>query len=78
MGILARKQGTEYVVTSDRNVNDAPTNRAPKSLSDSYEVWTGAKWSIDIKLPSRKSSRLMVRLMISRSHPMPMWRSRQR
>jgi hypothetical protein len=47
MGILTRKQGTDYVIGSDRNTTDAPTNRAPKgrSSSDSMAVWTGEAWS---------------------------------
>jgi hypothetical protein len=46
MGILTRKQGTDYVIGSDRSATDAPTGRAPKGRpSDSYEVWTGEAWS---------------------------------
>jgi hypothetical protein len=46
MGILTRKQGTDYVISSDRSAAVAPTGRAPKGRpSDSYEVWTGNTWS---------------------------------
>jgi hypothetical protein len=46
MGILTRKQGTDYVIGSDRSATDAPTNRAPKGKSsDSLAVWTGEAWS---------------------------------
>ena len=46
MGIMTRKQGTEYVISSDRGALDAPTDRAPKGRPlESYEVWTGKNWS---------------------------------
>ena len=46
MGILTRKQGTGYVIGSDRFATDAPTARAPKSPnSASISVWTGETWS---------------------------------
>jgi len=46
MGIMTRKQGTEYVIGSDRQASDAPTNKAPKGRpSDSQQVWTGEAWS---------------------------------
>jgi hypothetical protein len=46
MGIMARKLGTDYVISSDRSLTDAPVNRAPKRrASGSYEVWTGEIWS---------------------------------
>ena len=45
MGIMTRKQGNDYVISSDRDSAEAPTNRAPKKRSDVYEVWTGDRWS---------------------------------
>jgi hypothetical protein len=46
MGIMTCKQGTEYVIGSDRSATDAPTNRPPKGRpSGSLEVWTGETWS---------------------------------
>ena len=46
MGVMTRKQGAEYIISSDRSVSDAPTNRAPKGRpSGNYEVWTGTSWS---------------------------------
>jgi hypothetical protein len=46
MGILTRKQGTGYVIGSDRCATDAPTGRPPKApLSESIAVWTGESWS---------------------------------
>jgi hypothetical protein len=46
MGILTRKQGTGFVIGSDRNATDASTTRPPKGpLSDSIAVWTGETWS---------------------------------
>ena len=46
MGILTRKQGDEFVITSDRTADEIPTKRAPKRTRlDVYEVWTGDHWS---------------------------------
>jgi hypothetical protein len=46
MGILTRKEGTDYVIGSDRSASDAPTSRPPKGRpSGSLEVWTGETWS---------------------------------
>lgn len=46
MGIMTRKVGEQFVITSDRMVNEVPSNRAPKKrISDEYQVWTGAQWS---------------------------------
>ena len=46
MGILTRRQGTGFVIGSDRSATDAPTTRPPKGrLSDSIAVWTGETWS---------------------------------
>jgi hypothetical protein len=49
MGILTRKQGTGYVIVSDRFASDAPTARAPKHpLSEKSAVWTGRTWSAEM------------------------------
>jgi len=49
MGIMTRKSGTEYVISSDRSATDAPVNRAPKGRpSGNYEVWTGDAWSAEM------------------------------
>src|ERR1700710_3009265 len=49
MGIMSRKQGVQYVISSDRSSADAPTNRAPKGRpSENYEVWTGDQWSAEM------------------------------
>ena len=46
MGILTRKQGGDFVISSDRWATDAPTSRAPKMRpSNSLAVWTGESWS---------------------------------
>jgi hypothetical protein len=46
MGILTRRQGTGFVIGSDRSATDAPSTRPPKGrLSDSIAVWTGETWS---------------------------------
>ena len=46
MGILTRKQGEDFVITSDRGADDSSTKRAPKRARlDIYVVWTGDHWS---------------------------------
>jgi hypothetical protein len=45
MGILTRRQGDAFVITSDRTSDSTPTKQAPRRLSDTYQVWTGASWS---------------------------------
>lgn len=44
MGIMTRTQGEQFVITSDRLLEDAPS-RAPKKASDFMLVWTGTAWS---------------------------------
>jgi hypothetical protein len=48
MGILTRRQGNEYVITSDHTAEDVSRKHAPRRLADVYQVWTGAGWSIDM------------------------------
>ena len=49
MGIIARQNGKDYVIASDRNTGDAKTNRPPKGKpSEQYEVWTGSAWSAEM------------------------------
>ncbi|HEY5315295.1 MAG TPA: hypothetical protein VIK18_22375 [Pirellulales bacterium] len=45
MGILSRAQGDQYVITSDRSSDGSPSSRIQKRLSETYQVWTGDKWS---------------------------------
>lgn len=46
MGILTRKQGERFVISSDRAADEALSNKAPKKKpSDEYRVWTGTQWS---------------------------------
>jgi hypothetical protein len=47
MGILTRKQGERFVVSSDR-AGPGATNRAPRNVNDPYQVWTGLDWSSNI------------------------------
>jgi hypothetical protein len=47
MGILTLQQDGRYVISSDRNITDAPVNRPPKGRpSSDYQVWTGSIWSL--------------------------------
>lgn len=45
MGILTRKQGGTFVITSDHNPLDALGRRPAGRLDEPYQVWTGAHWS---------------------------------
>ena len=45
MGILTRRQGTKFVISSDRDLNEQGNKRAPRIQSDVYQVWTGNEWS---------------------------------
>jgi hypothetical protein len=47
MGILTRKQGERFVVSSDR-AGPRATNRASRSVNDPYQVWTGFDWSSSV------------------------------
>jgi hypothetical protein len=48
MGIMTRKQGDVYLITSDQFLGAAPTNRAPKRSAGLGLVWTGAAWSEEV------------------------------
>lgn len=48
MGILTRKQGGTFVISSDQNALDPSNKRAPRRLDEPYQVWTGVHWSINI------------------------------
>ena len=46
MGVMTRKSGESFIITSDRIVGELPVSRAPKKqVSDLYQVWTGDGWS---------------------------------
>jgi hypothetical protein len=45
MGVMARDQGDEFVVTSDRTLGESKNTHAAKKLSRTYLVWTGDSWS---------------------------------
>ena len=45
MGILTRQQDDDFVITSDQPRGASAKTRAPARLNDSYEVWTGDRWS---------------------------------
>ena len=45
MGVMARKAGEKFVITSDRLSGELPNTRAAKRTSEDYQVWTGEGWS---------------------------------
>jgi hypothetical protein len=49
MGILTRKQGEQFVISSDRDGSGITSKRASVRLSDPYQVWTGSAWSSNIE-----------------------------
>ena len=48
MGIMTRKRGEKFLITSDRGLNDAPSKRAPKRLSNDCLFWAGEAWSVTL------------------------------
>ena len=46
MGIMTRKRGEKFLITSDRSLNDTPSKRAPKRLSNDCLFWAGDAWSV--------------------------------
>jgi hypothetical protein len=48
MGILTRKQGEQFVISSDRVGADSNNKRAPRRPNQSYLVWTGSGWSVTV------------------------------
>jgi hypothetical protein len=46
MGVMTRKSGESFIITSDRIAGELPSSRAPKKrASDVYQVWTDNGWS---------------------------------
>ena len=46
MGVMTRKSGDNFIITSDRIAGELPSNSAPKKRAvQVYEVWTGDEWS---------------------------------
>ncbi|HJN11117.1 MAG TPA: hypothetical protein QF564_20685 [Pirellulaceae bacterium] len=50
MGVMPRKSGEKFIITSDRVAGELPSNRAPdkKPLDEVFQVWTGQGWSATI------------------------------
>lgn len=46
MGVMPRKSGEQFIITSDRVVGELPSNRIPKKPL--FQVWTGNAWSATI------------------------------
>ncbi len=45
MGVMPRKSGEKFVITSDRAAGELPSVRIAKRAADDYQVWTGDGWS---------------------------------
>ena len=46
MGVMTRKSGETFIITSDRVAGEVPTNRAPRRRpTETYQVWTNNGWS---------------------------------
>jgi hypothetical protein len=49
MGVMSRKSGESFIITSDRVVGEVAVKHAPKkSVSDVFQVWTGDSWSTSL------------------------------
>ena len=49
MGVMSRKSGDNFIITSDRVVGELPIKHAPKKpLLEVFQVWTGDGWSPSI------------------------------
>ena len=49
MGVMTRKSGEVFIITSDRAAGDLPTKHAPKARSSGvYQVWTENGWSATV------------------------------
>ncbi len=48
MGVLTRQQGTKYVISSDRTLDEVGSKRAPRLQTNIYQVWTGVEWSTNM------------------------------
>jgi hypothetical protein len=46
MGVMSRKSGDSFIITSDKVVGEAPSKQAPKKPQlEVFQVWTGDCWS---------------------------------
>lgn len=47
MGVMPRKSGEHFIITSDRSAGELPNKSAPKKrmADDVLQVWTGSAWS---------------------------------
>lgn len=47
MGVMPRKSGENFIITSDRTAGELPTKAVPKKrlADDAFQVWTGSGWS---------------------------------
>lgn len=46
MGVMPRKSGDNFIITSDRVAGELPSKQPPKKpIVDVFQVWTGDGWS---------------------------------
>ena len=46
MGVMSRKSGESFIITSDYVAGELPSSRAPKQRpAEVHQVWTGDRWS---------------------------------
>lgn len=49
MGVMPRKSGEKFIITSDRVAGELPSSRVPKKTPpEVFQVWTGQGWSATI------------------------------
>jgi hypothetical protein len=49
MGILTRRQGDLFVISSDQTAQLPATKRAPRHVNDICQVWSDGTWSINVE-----------------------------
>ncbi len=50
MGVMSRKSGDNFIITSDKVAGEPPTKQAPKKpMVEGFQVWTGDRWSTSIE-----------------------------
>ena len=49
MGVMPRKSGEKFIITSDRVAGELPSNSVPKKTPlEVFQVWNGQGWSATI------------------------------
>ena len=71
MGVMSRKSGDNFIVTSDRVAGELPIKHAPKKPQlQVFQVWTGDGWSPSLEaatiFPSQEAADEYIRANFDR------------